>query len=52
MGNALVDAFIQTRNWPFGSAMAVGLILMMLVTVASYVWFMNRGRQGREVSVL
>ncbi|MCJ7712203.1 MAG: ABC transporter permease [Chloroflexi bacterium] len=52
MGNALVDAFIQTRNWPFGSAMAVTLILMMLVTVASYVWFMNRGRQGREVSVL
>ena len=52
MGNALVDAFIQTRNWPFGSAMAVGLILMMLVTVAAYVWFMNRGRQGREVGIL
>ena len=23
VGNALVDAFIETRNWPFGSAMAV-----------------------------
>lgn len=52
MGNALVDAFVQTRNWPYGSAMAVLLILVMLVTVAAYVWFMNRGRQGREVSVL
>jgi spermidine/putrescine transport system permease protein len=52
MGNALVDAFIQTRNWPFGSAMAVGLILIMLVTVTFYVWFVNRGRAGREVSVL
>lgn len=52
MGNALVDAFIQTRNWPYGSAMAVGLILVMLVTVSFYVWFVNRGRQGREVSVL
>jgi spermidine/putrescine transport system permease protein len=52
MGNALVDAFIQTRNWPYGSAMAVLLILVMLVTVAAYVWFMSRGRQGREVSVL
>ncbi len=52
MGNALVDAFIQTRNWPFGSAMAVGLILIMLVTVSFYVWFVNRGRSGREVSVL
>ena len=51
-GNALVDAFIQTRNWPFGSAMAVGLIAIMLVTVSFYVWFVNRGRGGREVSVL
>jgi len=51
-GNALVDAFIQTRNWPFGSAMAVGLIAIMLVTVSFYVWFVNRGRSGREVSVL
>ena len=52
MGSALVDAFVQTRNWPFGSAMAVLLILVMLVTVAAYVWFMNRGRQGRQVSIL
>jgi spermidine/putrescine transport system permease protein len=51
-GNALVDAFIQTRNWPFGSAMAVGLIAIMLVTVTAYVWFVNRGRSGRDVSVL
>lgn len=51
-GNALVDAFIQTRNWPFGSAMAVGLILIMLISVSFYVWFVNRGRGVREVSVL
>ena len=51
-GNALVDAFIQTRNWPFGSAMAVLLILVMLITITFYVWFVNRGRQGRDVSVL
>jgi spermidine/putrescine transport system permease protein len=52
MGNALVDAFIQTRNWPFGSAMAVILILIMLVVITAYVAFLNRGRHGREVSVL
>jgi spermidine/putrescine transport system permease protein len=52
IGNALVDAFIQTRNWPFGSAMAVLLILVMLITVTVYVWFVNRGRTVREVSVL
>jgi spermidine/putrescine transport system permease protein len=51
-GNALVDAFIQTRNWPFGSAMAVGLIAIMLLCISFYVWFMNRGRGGRDVSVL
>jgi spermidine/putrescine transport system permease protein len=52
MGNALVDAFIQTRNWPFGSAMAVLLIVVMLITVTLYVWFVNRGRTVRDVSVL
>jgi ABC-type spermidine/putrescine transport system, permease component I len=52
MGNALVDAFIQTRNWPFGSAMAVLLIAVMLITVTVYVWFVNRGRVTRDVSVL
>jgi spermidine/putrescine transport system permease protein len=52
VGNALVDAFIQTRNWPFGSAMAVLLIGVMLVTITLYIWFVNRGRQGRDVSLL
>lgn len=52
IGNALVDAFIQTRNWPFGSAMAVLLIVVMLLTVTVYVWFVNRGRTVRQVSVL
>ena len=52
MGNALVDAFIQTRNWPFGSAMAVLLIIVMLVVITVYVWFVNRGRHGRDVSVI
>ena len=51
-GNALVDAFIQTRNWPFGSAMAVGLIFVMLITITFYLWFVNRGRASRDVSVL
>src|SRR6188508_3248421 len=46
-GNALVDAFIQTRNWPYGSAMAVVLIAIMLITVTFYVWFLNRGRKTR-----
>ncbi len=52
IGNALVLDFLEARNWPLGSAKAVILIAIMLVTVSVYVWFVNRGRQAREVSVL
>jgi spermidine/putrescine transport system permease protein len=52
MGNALVTDFLEARNWPSGSARAVGLILIMFVTITAYLWFVNRGRRTREVSVL
>jgi spermidine/putrescine transport system permease protein len=52
MGNALVTDFLDARNWPNGSARAVGLIVIMLVTISAYLWFVNRGRRTREVSVL
>jgi spermidine/putrescine transport system permease protein len=52
MGNALVTDFLEARNWPSGAARAVLLIVIMLVTVSAYVWFVNRGRKTRDVSVL
>jgi ABC-type spermidine/putrescine transport system permease subunit I len=52
MGNALVTDFLEARNWPQGSARAVFLIIIMIVTIAGYVWFVNRGRTTRDVSVL
>jgi len=52
IGNALVTDFLEARNWPSGSARAVFLIIVMIITVAGYVWFVNRGRRTREVSVL
>jgi spermidine/putrescine transport system permease protein len=52
MGNALVNDFLESRNWPAGSARAVMLIGIMIVTIAGYLWFVNRGRRTREVSVL
>ena len=52
VGNALVLDFLESRNWPFGSAKAVLLIVVMLVTVSLYLWFINRGRRTREASVL
>jgi spermidine/putrescine transport system permease protein len=52
IGSALVLRFLEARNWPAGSAYASVLILIMLVTITAYVWFTNRGRQTRDVSVL
>ena len=51
-GNALVSSFLEARNWPAGSARAVFLIVVMMVTIAFYLWFVNRGRKTRETSVL
>lgn len=52
VGNALVDAFLQSRNWPFGSAMAIGLILIVLFAVAIYLRIGSRAQDGRELSLV
>ena len=52
IGNALVLRFLEFRDWPAGSAQAVGLIFVMFVTISFYLWFTNRGRQVRQQSVL
>ncbi len=52
VGNQLVLQFLEARNWPEGAARAVILILIMLVSIVIYLWFANRGRRTREVSVL
>ena len=33
IGNALVDLFLQSRNWPFGSAIAVTLVAVVVVVL-------------------
>jgi spermidine/putrescine transport system permease protein len=52
IGNALVDLFLQSRDWPFGSAAAIVLILVTLVAVTLYLWLGSRGQVRREVSIL
>ena len=42
IGNALVDLFLQSRNWAFGAAVAVTLVAIMLVTVTFYLVLMRR----------
>jgi spermidine/putrescine transport system permease protein len=48
VGNALVDLFVQSRNWAFGSAVAVALVVVMLVTVTAYMRLTRRWAGGRD----
>ncbi len=48
VGNALVDLFLQSRNWAFGSAVAFTLIVIMLVTVTLYMRLIARLHASRD----
>ena len=53
LGNALADLFLQSRNWPFGSALATVFVAGMMVLVAGYLAVSRRlVRAGRETSLL
>lgn len=52
VGNALVDLFLQSRNWPFGSAVAICLVGIMLAAIMLYLALVGRDRTGQDVSVL
>ena len=52
IGNVLQLDFLGSRNWPAGSAKAVVLIAIMLISVTFYVWTTSRGRGSRDVNVL
>ena len=52
IGNALVDLFLQSRNWPFGSAVAITLVVVMLVIVSLYMRLIFRPGKTREVSMI
>lgn len=36
LGNALADLFFQSRNWPFGAALAVVFIALIMVLIGVY----------------
>ena len=52
IGNALVDLFLQSRNWPFGAAVAVTLVAIMLITVSLYMRMTMRSKTGRDESLM
>lgn len=51
IGNALVDLFLQSRNWPYGSAVGVSLVAIMFVIVFFYMRFVL-ARSGTERAAL
>ncbi|WP_168201351.1 ABC transporter permease [Qingshengfaniella alkalisoli] len=48
VGNALVDLFLQSRNWAFGSAVAVALVVIMLICVGLYRRALGRFASGPD----
>lgn len=52
IGNALVDLFLQSRNWPFGAAVSVTLVVIMLITVSLYMRLTLGGKTGRDQSLM
>ncbi|MFZ5674014.1 MAG: ABC transporter permease [Pseudomonadota bacterium] len=52
IGNALVDLFLQSRNWPFGAAVSTALVAIMFVTIVVYMRFvLSRGDMRRAALV-
>lgn len=47
IGNALVDLFLQSRNWPFGAAVSIALVVIMFVTIIFYMRFVL-GKSGQR----
>ena len=52
IGNAMVDLFLQSRNWPFGSAVAVTLVVIMLITVSLYMRMVMRNKIGDDAPLM
>ncbi len=52
IGNALVDLFLQSRNWPFGAAVSVALVAIMFVTIFFYMRFVLRNTDQRRAALV
>lgn len=52
IGNALVDLFLQSRNWPFGAAVSVALVAIMFVTIVLYMRFVLGKADQRRAALV
>jgi len=52
IGNALVDLFLQSRNWPFGSAIAVTLVVVVVIVLSVAMRIAYRISGSRQVDLI
>ncbi|TAZ23729.1 ABC transporter permease [Rhizobium leguminosarum] len=52
IGNALVDLFLQSRNWPFGSAIAVTLVVVVVIVLLIAMRIAWRVAGARQVDLV
>jgi len=52
IGNALVDLFLQSRNWPLGAAISLAMVVIMLVTIIAYMRFVLGRADDRRVALV
>jgi spermidine/putrescine transport system permease protein len=52
IGNALVDLFLQSRNWPYGAAVSVALVLIMFLTISLYMRFVLSRTDKRRAALV
>lgn len=52
IGNALVDLFLQSRNWPFGSAIAITLVAVSVVVLIAANRISTRVSGARRVDLI
>jgi spermidine/putrescine transport system permease protein len=52
IGNALVDLFLQSRNWPFGSAIAVTLVVVVVIVLMAAMRIAYRIAGTRQVDLI
>ncbi len=50
IGNVIKQQFLETRDWPFGSVLSIGLTIAALALAGLAAWFGRRGRDDGEAA--
>jgi len=48
IGNLVEQQFLSARNWPFGSALSVMIMLVMFVLILIYLWRIGQAEKNRS----